>query len=492
MSKAAPPPPAAEGDVQFKRVAGGGMLPARELPARGPTQNRALMAGIDAENRANDRVGLHNAMQEQRNIAFYEEQARDAHDRKEAFEAEAAKRDHALQGLASDFDNTARELGQKKIDGERWWASQSTGEKIGWVLTVMLGALGGGGDHNVGFQAVVKNIDDDVAQQKFMYQTGLDQLNAQKTAFGLAAERYNSVDAANAIARAAALDYANQRLNVLQAEMQGTVNQNEVELLRGKIEHERQKTIAEGFRFVPAALQPGKYKMYIRGQEIPGYVSEHDAQKYTLEHGVKPGEKVEEELVKGGVQLQVKREENAAKRAERQDERAKFIATKEQEAKIPEREASIRSAREAHNKTPITGAERTFDWVAGKTPLGAATGFNFQESPNLYKFIHGREKAEREQAWKSVVVDVRHELAGANVTPEEERPIMAALEGANDQESRLFALKLADEKIQNAKRNIRGGASDSGAGYEENRAGVSQGQLGPSSLESIPSFNRRK
>lgn len=140
------------------------------------------------------------------------------------------------------------------------------------------------------------------------------------------------------------------------------------------------------------------------------------------------------------------------------DEGAKFIAEKEQAAGLPGLEASVESARQLHQDVPITKAQR----------FAQSTGLGFQDAPAKYKMMFGEEAAKREQAWAATVTQIRHDFAGANVSPTEAKPIMAMLEGAGDTESRMFALKQAQDVISAKRANIRKAVPDGGRSYDRN------------------------
>ena len=454
--------------VQFRAV-GGGATPAREQYMRGPKQEAHLQAAFDAAGKPIEGIDLRNQLAAQHEADVYEIEAEKALRRQEAMTAASAKREQQLDNAFVDYQQSVQHLSQMQpLDQNRWWANKSTGDKIGTIFLSFLGGLGaqGNGGQNYVMDRINKEIDGDVAAQKFDYEMGLNQAKAKQTAYGMLMDKYQSEDAAEAAARAAALDYAQMKLGQVSAHWKGTESANQADELRAQIAAQREKTIENGFKFIPAVTAAPKYKMVINGQEVPGLVSEGKAQEYAIEHGVKPGEEIDKELVKGGVQTALKDQELAAKQKEKTDESAKFISRAEQEAKIPEREAVLKDARTRHVTTPLTGKERAASWFLG---------LNFQSSPSLYKYVFGKNAAEREQAWAGVIAEKRHELAGANVTPEEAKPIMASLEGARDNDSRLAAITRADKAIKAQKTNIRAGTPDSGESYDQNKGNVKTG-----------------
>lgn len=303
---AGPPlgPGALPSDVKFNLARGGGVTTAREAPTRGPRQDAHLMASFEAPAEAATSIDFRNQLQSERAEAMYEAQANEALKRQEAADRVLARRQQQQEQLMLDYQDQVQKLGQMQLNDNRWWDNKSTGDKIGTLVLSFLGGISahGNGGHNLVYDRVVQEMDNDLAAQKLSYQAGLDQAKGIQNAFGMMMERYGTEDAAMAAARASALDFAAAKANQIHAQYGGTESANARDDLLGKLGAERERTISTGFKFIPAGLQPGKYKMTIRGQEVPGLVSEADAQKYTIEHGVKPAENVDLKMVEGGIQ----------------------------------------------------------------------------------------------------------------------------------------------------------------------------------------------
>jgi hypothetical protein len=291
-------------DVQYRQVGGGAVTPAHEAYGRGPLQHEALMASFEPEAEAATRGDFRNQIVSQIAQDEYEYQARQALAQQEAAQKVATQRAAELQHLEMDYADQAQKLGQMKLDSNRWWANKSTGDKVASLLLVAVGgfsALGNGG-HNFALDGVMRDIDADVAAQKFDYDVGLDQAKAAQNAYGMALQRYGSEDAALALARAAGLNYAAAKANALKAQYGGADSANAADEIRAKLEAERDKTLAAGFKFIPSQVAAPKYKVSIRGQELPGTLGEKEAQAAVVEHGVKPAERVDEKVVEGGIQ----------------------------------------------------------------------------------------------------------------------------------------------------------------------------------------------
>lgn len=312
-------------DVQFMPV-GGGASPARELYMRGPQQDAALMGSFDAPAEAAGRVDFRNQVMADKLDVEYERQAADALARQEAADRVQARRQAEMQGLMSDYQDQVQKLGQMHLDDNRWWAKKTTGDKIGTILLTALGGIAAldpkGNGRNLAYERVMQEMDNDLAAQRFDAQMQMEQGRGAQNAFAMMLDRYGSEDAAMAASRASAIDFAAAKINQLHAQYGGAESANARDELLAKLDMEKQRTIAAGFKFVPAGLQQKKYKMMIRGQEIPGLVDEKTAQTYAVEHGVKPAETVDQELVKGGIQSTIQSQKIAAEHAAKGRENA--------------------------------------------------------------------------------------------------------------------------------------------------------------------------
>jgi len=307
------PPPPMPADVQF-RAAPGGVIPEHEAPTRGPTQNALLLGSFQEPLAATDNMRLRSGIEAQHEADAYGLMAEDALKRQEAADQAAMKRQGELDRMAEDYSAHIQQLGRMHLDDNRWWANKSTGDKIGTLALVILGSVAslGNGGQNLAYEAVKKEIDDDLKAQQFDYMTALDQAKGSQTAFGLAMDRYRNEDAAMAASRAGALDFAAMKAAQLSAQWKGTDSANAADELRAKLLAERDRTAAAGLQFVPARGVGGGFKMYVRGQEIPGLVSEGKAQEYAVKYGVEPSQRIDEEMVKGGINAAVEQGKIAA------------------------------------------------------------------------------------------------------------------------------------------------------------------------------------
>lgn len=313
MTPAAAPPPsqgyaspddvARADDVQYRQVGGGGATPAREAYTRGPMQHAATMASFEPEGEAATRSDFRNQLQARAEQDQYDLQARDALQRQEAAEKVALRRAFEMEQQQLDYADQAQKLGQMKLDNNRLWANKSTGDKIGSIVSIIIGsleALGNGGE-NLAYKGLLRDIDADVAAQKFDYDVAKDQLQSAQNGYAIMRQRYQDEDAALAAARAGALDFAAAKAGALKASYGGTESANAADMLRAKLEAERDKTLAAGFKFIPSQVSGPRYQVSVRGHVLPGTFDEKKAQEIGLDHAVKPAEKLDETLVQGGL-----------------------------------------------------------------------------------------------------------------------------------------------------------------------------------------------
>lgn len=471
-----PPPPKRDvPDVQFAPV-GGGVRPAGEADIRGPRQNAHLMASFEDPLAAADRMDLRSQLQAQREADQYEINAQQALEQQEAAQKVQLQRQGQLERAQMDFEDQVQKLGQMKLDSNRWWASKSTPDKIGTAILAFVGGLSvfdpRGNGENLAYKAIMREADQDLEAQKFDYMTQMDQAKGAQNAFALAMDRYKNEDAAAAATRAASIDFALAKLGQVQAQWKGTEAANAADELRAKLLSERERTIAAGIRFVPAASAPNKYKMIIRGQEVPGLVDEKTAQQYAVEHGVKPAERVDEEMVKGGINFATEMGKAGAKRAEKADEGARDIAHQMQSAGIPKMRALTQAALEAMAEDEGgKGEAATRALIKGLVPFVGESAANA---------IMSDKANAREQAFQAFANLNMNQLSGGAISPSEEARLKAQLGSTADPAARRRALTTVMKGLDAAQQNIEAGNSEEAAAAYRARNGSATTQTAKS------------
>jgi hypothetical protein len=472
------PPPQQQGpaeapaDVQFLGV-GGGVRPAGEADIRGPRQNQHLMQSFEAPLAVADRMDLRTSMAAQRESDEYAIQAENAMQREEAAQKVALQRQAQMERLSMDYEDSVQQLGQMKLDDNRWWANKSTPDKIGTAILAFVGGLAvfdpKGDGRNLAYEAIMREADRDIEAQKFDYMVKGEQAKGAHNAFAMAMDRFHNEDAAAGVARAAAIDYSLARLGKVQAEWKGVESQNAADELRAKLLSERERTIAAGIQFVPAKAVGGGYRMVVRGQVIPGIVSEKDAQRIALEHGVKPAERTDEILTKGGVDVAIERGKLAGKGAEKRDEGAKFIADKLLSAGVPQARQSLEHALTLMNENPGGTGEAV---VRGALPDVAA------------QKVFGEKANAREQAFEIARADLIHALTGAGMGEAERQNYYRMMGAASTPEARKRTLQMGLSKLDELERNVKGGVSKEAQDtFDERRRSATSKDAAPPSAK---------
>lgn len=459
----APPSPAgaasaADGRPAITQVSGGGYVGPRERSLLGPTQWAALNASNAAHEGAIGEMAGRTAHEAQNEEAMYMAHARDAQMRTDAANAAALQRQEEMEFRAADFDRTAKQLSQERIDPDRFWASRSTPQKLASYISIGLGGFiaGARGGQNMGLEMVNDAINRDIKAQEDNYKIRHDGLEAQSTAFGQAMQRYQSVDAARAFARVSAMDAVGAEIARQQARWKGTEGANRATAALAELEQQRADQIVKGTQFIQGGYVEPKYKLANRigtytGKEVDAMLATEEGRGFELE---KEDRKIEGEIRK--------------ETAKNEGDDAKYIAKSLESADIPTTRSAAEQARKSLLAAPKGYGERVFDY----TPPGA--------SETARKLAFGKDAAEREQNWMNFKNGAMKALMG-NVTGDDKKlgseaqRAKAALEGAHDNESRLNAIKFVETILNDREANIRKGASDRGNSTYDARAERSGG-----------------
>jgi hypothetical protein len=460
--------------VQFAPVRVGG-TPAGEAVTRGPQQQAHMLAALDAPAEAATKVDMRTELQAEREQAMYEDEANKAIDRAHAIETTALRRQGEMERAGNDYEESVAKLGTMKLDNDRLWANKTTGDKIGTILLVALGGFASGisGGKNLAYEGLMKSIDQDIEAQKFDYQVAGDQVKGQQTAYGLMMDRYRSDEVATAAARTAALDYAASKANAMKAQWAGTAAANTADDLLGKIEEARQNTHASGLRYVQATQGSVRYAASVRGNVLPGTMSEKEAQERALKYGVDPTIANEHEVAKGAVQVQVegaKGRAAASEKGEKQlNEETQKIASALQQAGVPQARSLASQALAKLNKDAGSRKEAVVRGVLGAGP----------DSP-----VFSEDSNAREQSYANFENAAIKALMG-NATKDEVDRARAGLGSAKDPESRRRAIASTLEMLAEVERGVKAGASpEAQAEYDRRRKAAES----PGSFKGVTSF----
>jgi len=312
------------------RGAGVVNVPAHETELRGPTlraaqgaRNAAVEGAIQAVQERNEQTGA-------ADFALALEQERKAKIREDAANYSAAERAEEMAERQADFDKSVKALSSMHVDPARFYAGgETTGSKVAAAVKLMLsmgiGAAGGylggkTGTPNQGLQAINDIIARDIRAQEFSFQAARDTVHAKQTAFSMAMQKYNNVDAARAAARAAALDAAQSQIQQQAAMWKTADAQNRATMALAALQDEKVNQIQQGIAFMPAR-QVAAGPVWVDPETGISY---NEAQARELSKDVR-GQRFEEDKQSRGVAGQLLVEGAKADKAAQKDIRAELV-----------------------------------------------------------------------------------------------------------------------------------------------------------------------
>jgi hypothetical protein len=268
--------------------AGGGVVrtPEREMDLRGPTLRGAQGDAADAQLTASDRIAERNQQAAAVEYDMALQQQREAQARQQAMEKAAAERDAEMQDRIADFDSSTKALSQSAMDPDRFWSSRSTGQKVAGLISVALGGFlqGTRGGSNPGLDMLNQAIDRDMKAQEFEYFSRKNQAEGKQTAFAMAMQKYQNVDAAKSMARAASLDAMAGQVGQMRAMYAGTDAANRADATIAQLMDRRKEEIQQGIRFLPSqTVQQGpvfidpRTGVQYTNKEAQGFSKDFDA-----------------------------------------------------------------------------------------------------------------------------------------------------------------------------------------------------------------------
>lgn len=239
----------------------GAVTPAHEVDRRGPSLRHAQDVQDDTFAQAAQNVEARTTAAASDEYAMARAQAAAATAREDAAMQSAAERQQELQARQADFDASVKQLSQMSLDPDRFWASRSTPQKIGGLISIALGGFlqGAHGGPNPGLDIINQAIDRDIKAQEFGYQAARDTAQAKQTAYGMALQKYGSEDAARAVARASALDAVEAQLRQAGAQYKGTDAGNRADMMAAQLAEQKAQQIAHGIAYVPATQAPATF-----------------------------------------------------------------------------------------------------------------------------------------------------------------------------------------------------------------------------------------
>jgi hypothetical protein len=417
-------------------------VPERETELRGPqlreaqgNRNAAFEGAIAAVTERSQQTAAADyaiALEQQRKAAIQEDAANYTQ----------AERASEMEQRQADFDQSVKALSQQSYDPNRFWANASTEQKIASFVALLVGGLAQakGAPVNAGAEEIKRMRDQDLRAQEFAYNASRDTVNAKQTAFAMAMQKWNNVDAARAAARAAANDTIAAQLAGQAALWKGTDAANRAQMAMAALQDDRAAQIAAGVAFTPA------HTVAVGAQ----YVDPRTGLVYNEKeaHGVV--EKIDEREAKAqeqgrniAGQILVEREKSGAKADDKTDTGARFIAEKLQTAGVPQARTAAEQALKALNESEGGAAEAATRTIAP----GAVANAVLSDKANA-----------REQSYNAFKNAAMKAIAG-NVTASEEARMDKQFGLATDPASRRRAIQASLEMLDNIEKGIKAGAT---------------------------------
>lgn len=431
----APPPP------QRFMAGGGGMVAAREMERRGPSLRHAQDARNDMMAGVVDRVGERGAQASAQEFAVALDQERQAHVRQEASAYSEAERAEEMAQRQADFDQSVKALSSMaKAPKTQFWADRSTPQAIAGIASVFIGGMLQGirGGSNPGLDMVNQQLDREARAQEFAYNAALGTAQQKQTAFTMAMQKYNNVDAARAMTRAAALDAVQAQVAQIGAMWKGTEAASRADMAQAALQDEKMQQIAQGILFLPASVAPRMF------------VDKNTGLRYTeaeMKKRVDTDEEREFKRDEKGVdiagQLVVKRAEHAGKHDDKTNAEVQHIANQLQTAGVPQARTAAEAALRAMNISEGGKAEAAARWGLGESLSRVALSDNANA---------------REQAYQGFANAAMKAMMG-NVTASEEERARKQFGAAADPESRRRAIASALDTLESIEKNAKSGAS---------------------------------
>lgn len=474
---APPPPPGPIGPPNDAAPAGGpapssflqrvhgamsGTTPAHEVEMRGPQlkaaqgeRNVAMEGAIAAVTERSQQTAAGD-------YALALETERKAGIREDAANYSAAERANELAERQADFDASTKALSKQSVDPGRFWSNANVATKLLALISVTLGGFvqGKTGRSNVGMDNVNQMIDRDIKAQEFAYNAARDTVNAKQTAFSMAMQKYNNVDAARAAARAAALDAASATIGQQAALWKGTDAANRAQMAMGELAQDRANQIQQGVAFVPAKtvsvgaqyVDPRTGLTYSEA-EAKGLAAKLDDREFKREEkGMDVAGQVLVEDHKAGAK--------GGKDDQKQiDAETRAISAQLQQAGVPMARANAELALKALNKSEGGKGEAALRAVLYDGPARAVLSDDANAREDAYNdFMNAAIKA-----------------TAGNATASEEVRVVRSMGSTGDPKGRKRAIERVLNALAEVEKGAKAGASPEAQAEYDRRRSVAQG-----------------
>ncbi len=439
------PAPAPEHRPFLQQIGGAGVVnrPAHETELRGPQLRAAQAEGHVATRQAIDEVSARNQEMAAADFQIANQQENQAIARQQAATNAAVTQQQEMQQRQADFDQSVKAMSAMSVDPGRFWAQQSTGQKLANIIALGIGGFTAG--HNGGANPVQEQVnrmvDADIKAQEFAYHAAHDAANAKQSAFSMAMNKYQNEDQARAAARAASLDAVQAQVAKQAALWKGTAAQDRASLANAGLQDDKTKEIAQGVAYTPASqvavaptwVDPRTGLTYSE-KEAKDVVKTMDANEFEREKiGLNTAGKVIEGQATAG-----------AKADDKTDTETRAIAERLQTAGIPQARAAAERALTALNKSPGGTGE---SFARGALGNGALANKVLPANANA-----------REQDYNAFKNAAMKSIFG-NVTSSEEERANKQFGWSSDPESRKRAIAAMTGQLDAMERGIKAGAS---------------------------------
>ncbi len=433
----------------------GGTSKAHEVDLLGPQQKAAIALANATAEKAIGSIAARTieAASIEKGMLIAQEKA--ARAREDAAAASQAEREEEMQARAADFDASVKAMGKMSVNPDRFWQTRSTGQTIGHLISMTLGGFlqGARGGSNPGADQVNALIERDIKAQEFAYGVAKDKAEASRTGFGMAMQKYGSVDAARNMTRAAALDGVAAQLEQQKSVWKGTDAANKADGMIEALGQRRAEQVVNGLKYVQA--QQGAQMFKVDWSPVPVTRAElmaHGAK--AEEHGYKLGE--QDNKAEGDYKTEVGKAllNHDKGKDDKIAEQTRFVAEKLQGAGVPQARQMAERALKALGES---------EGGVGEAAVRGVTG------DALGNRVLSAAAAEREQAYADYVNTAIKATMG-NATADEVGRAMKGQAGIADPAGRKRAVQATLKTLEAIEKNALGGVSpEAQAQYHKQR-----------------------
>lgn len=235
---------------------GGGPVGPQEVWRVGPQVRKAFGGAFGAASDAaagEARVAAEQAAANEKLIAA---QVSDDVTRANAQQAAEVERRQMLEDKANEYNAAVKELGDFRVDPQRYWTGKNVGEKIGSIVGIFLSGAAGAMDksgRNRMVEELNKQRDIDIDAQKAEFGAKEAAARGKQTLFAMTHQRVGDERTADALARAAATERIQHEAQRIAAHYKGDEAKARLGTLLAGLEMEKAKFLSQAIAY----QQPG-------------------------------------------------------------------------------------------------------------------------------------------------------------------------------------------------------------------------------------------